>query len=65
MQISETKLLSLIDGSIDGAKAKSNGNKFHQGMCHGYVKALQQVRFAIMEPADQGGTAHLEIGVDA
>lgn len=65
MEISEAKLLALIDQAIENTKAQSDGNKFHQGKCHGYVKALQQVRFAITEQVDQGGLAHLEAGVSA
>ena len=65
MQITEEHLLGLIDRAIDDTKAKSNGNKFHQGKCHGYVKALEQVHFAMTVSADDGGTDHLEKGVDA
>ncbi len=61
MQVSEEKLLTLIDNAIADAKARANGNKFHQGKCHGYAKALEQVQFAMTEKED--GARHLKIGV--
>lgn len=65
MRITEEHLLKLIDQAINDTKAKSNGNKFHQGKCHGYVKALEQVKFAMTVPENDGGTDHLEKGIDA
>lgn len=63
MQVSEERLLILIDNAITDAKGRSNGNKYENGVRNGYVKALDQVRFAMTERDDQGGTAHLEVGV--
>ena len=65
MQCTEEHLLNLIDDAVTDAKSKSNGNKFRQGETHGYVKALEQVRFSMTVKTDEGGTAHLEKGVDA
>jgi hypothetical protein len=61
MQITEDHLLGLIEKAIDDAKTQSNGNKFHQGVRHGYVKALEQVQHAIVDK--ENCTAHLEVGV--